>query len=388
MLRRILFVDDEPNVLQALERQFRRWEVETAVGPERGLQTIAAGGPFAVVVSDLRMPGMDGVQFLARVRTTSPDTVRLMLTGQADMSDAIAAVNEGNIFQFLIKPCPPNVLSRALEAALEQYRLVTAERELLEQTLHGAVAVMSEILSLVNPPAFSRANRITRYVRHVAQQLALPDAWQYEIAAMLSQIGCVTVPPEVLDKLHAAEPLDPEEAKILSSQYQFGQNLLARIPRLNDVACVIGNQASALARDVGTGRTATGAHLLRVASDFDTLVIGGVNLEDALAELRARKHYHAAFVDALEEVQIEESRSERRLVKVAQLRARMIIQSDVRSKNGLLLLGKGTEVSDSALARLRSFADTSGVVEPISVTVPHARRMRCDTEATPLKLVD
>lgn len=374
MLRSILCVDDEPNVLQAFERQFRRqFEIRTALGPELGLKTIAETGPFAVVVSDLRMPVMDGIQFLSQVRKTSPDTVRVMLTGQADLSDAIAAVNEGHIFQFLAKPCPSHVLARTLDAALEQYRLITAERELLEQTLHGAIAVLSEILSMVNPPAFSRSHRITRYVRHMAQKLALPDVWQYEIAAMLSQIGCVTVPPDLLDKVYTTQPLNAEESKILAAQNQVGHNLLAKIPRLGQVAGMIANQASAWNRAVSMERTATGAHLLRVASDFDELMMRGHEVESALAKMRGRPEYNPAFIHALAEVQVEELQSETRLVSLAHLRTRMIIHSDVRSKNGLLLLAKGQEVTDSAVARLKSFACTNGIVEPISVIVPYGR---------------
>ena len=126
---------------------------------------------------------MDGIEFLTRVRQTTPDTVRVMLTGEADLSAAISAVNEGRMFQFLSKPCPPEMLTRTLESALEQYRLVTAERELLESTLRSSIGVMSEILSLVNPPAFGRASRIRRYVQHMTEHLNLPDRWQYEVAA-------------------------------------------------------------------------------------------------------------------------------------------------------------------------------------------------------------
>src|ERR1022692_4876094 len=202
----------------AMERQFRRqFEIRTAVGPVLGLQAIAEAGPFAVVVSDLRMPVMDGVEFLTRVRAISPDSVRVMLTGQADMEAAIAAVNQGNIFQFLTKPCPSGTLTRALNSALEQYRLITAERELLEQTLRGSVGVLSEILSLPNPVAFGRAQRIRRYVVHMSARLDLPGRWQFEVAAMLSQIGSVTVPPEVMDKYYRRDPLTPEETQILAS---------------------------------------------------------------------------------------------------------------------------------------------------------------------------
>ncbi len=91
-------------------------------------------------MSDMRMPGMDGATVLTRARAVQPDTVRVLLTGQADMEDAVAAVNDGNIFRFLIKPCPRPVLVRALTDAVDQHRMITAERVLLERTLRGSVA--------------------------------------------------------------------------------------------------------------------------------------------------------------------------------------------------------------------------------------------------------
>jgi response regulator RpfG family c-di-GMP phosphodiesterase len=362
-------VDDELNLLLAMQRQFRKeFEIHVALGPARGLLAIAEKGPFAVVVSDLRMPEMDGVEFLRRVRSASPDSVRVMLTGQADMEAAIAAVNEGNIFQFLTKPCPVNTLTRALTSALEQHRLITAERELLEQTLRCSIGVLSEILSLVNPLAFGRAQRIRRYVVHIAAKLDLPDPWQFELAAMLSQIGAVTVPPEVMDKYYRAEPLTAEETQILAAQNRVGYELLAKIPRLEVVARMVANQEanwnhSAAKLDAG----AIGAGLLKVARDFDEQITRGADSKPALAAMKRSMHYNPDFVDALQEVHVEESQRVVRLVSMAQLRIKMIMHDDVRGKNGLLLLAKGQEVTESAIARLKSFAQTTGIVEPLRV---------------------
>jgi hypothetical protein len=121
-----------------------------------------------VVVSDLQMPGMDGITLLSSLRKVSPDTVRVLLTGHADVDAAIAAVNEGNIFRFLRKPCPPGALLRALEASVEQYRLITAERVLLEQTLRGSLKTLTDILAFVNPVAFGRAIRSRKIVGEFA----------------------------------------------------------------------------------------------------------------------------------------------------------------------------------------------------------------------------
>ena len=369
---RILFVDDEINLLQAVARRFRKeFEINTAVGPELGLKALAENSPFAVVVSDLRMPVMSGIEFLTRVGKISPNTVRVMLTGQADLPDAIAAVNQGQVFRFLTKPCSNELLVRTLEAALEQYRLVTGEKELLEKTLHGAIGVLSEILSLVNPPAFGRANRIGRYVRHMAEKLTLPDVWQFELAAMLSQIGCVTIPPDVMDKFYTVQPLSTQEREMFASQSMLGYNLLAKIPRLEAVAAMIAGQNTPWHRRTGPDAVIHGAHLLKVALDFDELLVRGADTESAFQQMRANKDYNPAFLSALEQVQVEAIHSESRMVSLAQLRTGMIIKMDVRSKNGLLLLASGQEVTQSAIARLKSFSWTTGLAEPISVIVPH-----------------
>src|SRR4029077_11303089 len=133
------------------------FRVETAEGGEAALDKIAAHGPFAVVVSDRQMPRMDGIKFLSLVKERAPDTVRLMLTGNADLDGAIKVVNEGNIFRFLTKPCPLEVLGKAVEDALGQYRLVTAEKELLNKTLSGSIKLLCDILSMIDPQSFGRA---------------------------------------------------------------------------------------------------------------------------------------------------------------------------------------------------------------------------------------
>src|ERR1035437_5080035 len=138
MSEKILFVDDDPNLLASCERMVRRqFQVETAEGGEAGLAKLASHGPFAVVVADRQMPRMDGIEFLAAVRKSAPDTIRIMLTGNADLEGAIRVVNEGNIFRFLTKPCAPEILGKAIEDALTQYRLVTRQTKPLHQKLKG-----------------------------------------------------------------------------------------------------------------------------------------------------------------------------------------------------------------------------------------------------------
>jgi FixJ family two-component response regulator len=212
MAEKILLVDDDGHVLDGYRRSLsREFEIETALGGEPALRLAKVNGPYAVVVSDMRMPGMDGIQFLSRIKALSPDTIRVMLTGNADMETAVHAINEGSIFRFLNKPCSKEEMAKTLTAALVQYRLVTAEKQLLEQTLSGSLQVLTEVLSMVNPAAFSRAERARRYIHHVVTSMKLGNPWQYEIAAMLSQLGCVTLAPETIDAVYSGKKLSPSE---------------------------------------------------------------------------------------------------------------------------------------------------------------------------------
>jgi response regulator RpfG family c-di-GMP phosphodiesterase len=375
-MKKVLCVDDDARILEAFQRQFRKqFDIRTALGPELGLKAISEDGPFAVVVSDLRMPAMNGIEFLARVRQAAPDTVRVMLTGEADLAAAVAAVNDGKVFQFLNKPCPGSMLARTLDSAIEQNRLVTAERELLERTLRGSIGVLSEILSLVNPTAFSRANRILRYVQYVATQLNLPNTWQFEMAAMLSQIGCVTVPTDVLDKHYRHQALNPRENDILASQSRIGHDLLVQIPRLENIAEIVACQQMSWSDRGNSPETIyIGANLLRVALDFDAQILLERPPDAVLAQMLGSRDYNPAFVTALQQLHAQEATSQARLVTLSQLQPSMIINDAVYSKNGMLLLGKGQQVTESALARLESFASLHGIVEPINVIIPNPER--------------
>ena len=150
MQNRVLFVDDDPKVLAGIRRQLRkRVPIETVDSGSAGLEAISDKGPFSVVVSDYCMPEMNGIEFLARVRQTAPETVRMLLTGSADLQAAIQAVNQGNIFRFLTKPCSPEQLMEALDSGIKQYRHTRRERKFNQRTrrwLNQAMEVQQSLM--------------------------------------------------------------------------------------------------------------------------------------------------------------------------------------------------------------------------------------------------
>jgi DNA-binding NtrC family response regulator len=131
---RILLVDDDKNVLEGYKRLLHGlFEVEAVTDGGQALAAIHLFGPYEVIITDMQMPGMNGAEFLAKVRQLAPNSVRMVLTGHKDINRAIEAVNEGQIFRYLTKPCEKNELVRAIELAIAQYRTNIDEKELVKQ---------------------------------------------------------------------------------------------------------------------------------------------------------------------------------------------------------------------------------------------------------------
>lgn len=372
---RVLLVDDEPLVLDALVRTLRlSFETETATSGAEALERLASSPAFAVIVSDMRMPGMTGADLLRRASSAAPETTRVLLTGQADLESAIAAINEGNVFRFLRKPCPPDELRRGLDAAVTQHRLVVGERELLEQTLRGSVQALMETLALACPPAFGAAMRVRRLVARMASHLRVRDAWQLEVAAMMFQLGTVTVPAPVIERARAGERLTPAEEAMVARVPEHAERVAGAIPRLESVAEILREQR-ALA-EAGARRPASlAARALRGAIEFEALESRGLSVSEAMTELGARADALGSdVVAAVSAACGEDGESIARAVPIWSLKAGMVFADDVRTKVGVLLVARGHEVTPSLLARLRNHESELQGESTVRVwTTPDAR---------------
>lgn len=374
MTEKILFVDDEPQLLQAIQRQLRkRFDLRTAEGGEEALRILKEEGPFAIVVSDMRMPGMDGVALLTKVRESHPDIVRLMLTGNADQETVVEAVNKGQIFRFLNKPCPNQILAPALALALRQYRLVTAEKELLNKTLKGSINVMAELLSLANATAFSSGYRIKPLVKQLVKKLELPRPWQYEISALMSQIGCITLPGDVLNKQHAGLDLTDEEREMFVNHPETGARLVGQIPRLEKVAVIIALQLRDYEAfdDPGLEEEVTlGAQILKATIDYDQLLQQDVQHSKALQIMKKRKGvYNPEIFSLLSGIKPAVEKLEIRNLRFQNILPGMVAEEDVTAKNGAVLIPKGQEITWNIIQSLTNFEKHVGIVEPIRVRV-------------------
>lgn len=377
---RVLLVDDEPAVLEGLELQLgRRYEVHACSSSIAALKMVETMAPFAIVLSDMRMPVMDGARLLHEIRLRQPHGVRMLLSGHADVPSAIAAVNDGAVFRFLTKPCPPPQLLAAFEAAAGQYRLQAAERELLEQTLRGAVKALAEVLGVVDPAGHGQALRVQRLVLELAQELRFTLGWPLEVAALLSSIGMVSLPADILQRLHAGEIPLPEEAAMLARLPKITDRLLAAIPRLEPArAILLVRHGLGLPDDWGSRFDAgmleqihTAAAILRVCTEFDSLLTHGYGVAEAIGVLRSRAQpADLKLIDVVEGLRArDQGRVSVRQLPVAMLKPGMIVAGDICTTAGQLLVTRGFEITESFLARLTNFSK-GRVREPVLVTLP------------------
>ncbi|WP_287042879.1 HD domain-containing phosphohydrolase [Desulfonatronospira sp. MSAO_Bac3] len=375
---KVLFVDDDVNILEGFKRSLRRnYSVDTATGAMEGLKAINEKGPYAVVVADLKMPGMDGIQFLGRVRELFPESVRIMLTGHGDLDAAIEAINEGSVFRFLTKPVPPHLLTRTLDDAIAQYRLIVSEKEIMESTVSGVVGALTDVLSMVNEDAMARAARIKRFVRDLAVHMGETDVWFYETGALLSQIGGLALPENIRLKIKNGEKLTPEEKQTFSQHPMIAADIISRIPRLEEMSRMISQQekyynGQGFPEDGIRGKDIPlGARILKVVLDYDLLMNRGYSRKNTLLRMLDRKgRYDPAVIRNFIEVLQMEDEYELKQVRINDLVPYMVVTEEIYSLSGMLLLRSGSELSLNQVDKLRNLDETYGVKQPFSVLVP------------------
>jgi len=376
MKYKILLVDDEENILNAYKRNLRtNFEVVTADSGFSGLEIFKEQGPFAVVISDFRMPKMNGTEFLTAVKQIDPNATRIILTGQADMQTAITAINEGNIFRFLTKPCSLDLLLNAVDDAVRQYDLIISEKVLLEKTLKGSVKVLIDLLAALNPSAFSQSIRFRQMATKIAARLNIENFWEIEILSLLSQIGCVTIPPDIVAKVAKGILLNEKEKKLYFSHPLFAKGLIVNIPRLETVAEGILFQmknydGSGFPLDEIKGKDIPFyGRLLRVIIEYDNLLQNNNKPEDALDIIRKEtKLFDPDIFKALEaEVLLVEKGFFIKEIPLRLLMIGMVLADDILNENGVVLVAKNFEISEVIKTRLMNYASMSVVIEPIKI---------------------
>ena len=236
MSEKILLVDDEEQLLIGLRRNLQEeFDLTCVQTPASAILALEKEEDFAVIVTDYKMPLMNGVELLQQAKKLRPETVRMVLTGFADIRVITEAVNTGSVFRFLSKPCSVPQMRMALQGGLAQFRLIRAEKELLNKTLMGCVKVFGDLISNFDPVLHAQVKN-TRSILQLLPAFGISHGiWEAEIAVLLSPLGWLTVPPHIIEKTRANRELSPEEKKILDGIPSSTCRLLGNIPRLEAV---------------------------------------------------------------------------------------------------------------------------------------------------------
>ncbi len=383
----ILIVDDESNVLSSLSRALFEedfGEVLTAKDASEALEILDKGIIPSVVISDYHMPGINGIDLLTAIRNRIPETTRILLTGAASLDMAINAVNKGNVFRFLVKPCPSDVFINAVKDGIRYNQLILGEKELFLKTLNGSIKVMIDILEVQNPFIFTKVGRLRKLAHNLAIALDLKDQmWEIELAALLSQIGSVTIPQDILYKQIKGVELSDSEREMIASIPRMGRQLIKNIPRLENVAEAVGDQ-NLVFTHIGKSDLPSGkdipiiSRILKIILDYDRLRTSLISSVDAINHMQSHENEYdpailSVFCTKVLEIdeQITYKATKARLwekqIFVDDLKIGMTLSRDVIDRNGTLVVAKNTVVNEVLIYKLSNYFRSQSIMTPVFI---------------------
>lgn len=385
---KVLIVDDHENLLSGLKRQLRgQYDLTMATSGPEAITKLGIEGPFAVVVSDMRMPGMDGVELLEILEKKAPDTVRMMLTGNADQETAVRAINNGQIFRFFNKPCNSQTLSEGIDAGIQQFKIHRAEKKLIEQTLSGSIKLLSDILSMANPNEARRREKMRRWAKIISHEIRIPRQWELDLAVMLSHIGMIGIPVHLSEKASRCEELTSVEIEMIINSPKIGAELIANIPRMENIAKSILYQEKHYSGEGFPADAFSGedipliSRILKILSDLaditndkplSTSIFRTLKSRDGLYDpdllLNIQKVLEPEFSEEgvsppaafAEVIEVKE-------VPVYLLRAGQELLSDVCLKTGQMILARGCILSEVQVQRIKGMHKITPISENIKV---------------------
>jgi response regulator RpfG family c-di-GMP phosphodiesterase len=359
----ILFVDDEQNVLSAYKRNLRKFfDVHTALSGTEALELLKGKHNFSVIVSDMQMPNMNGVEFFKIAKESSKNSVRIMLTGNADQQTAIDAINEGDIYRFVNKPCSPEQILKILKVAIKQHLLMIAEQELLKTTLKSSIEVLIETLTLACPRSFGPINVIKDHMVNCVRAMGAKNTWMYESMAMLALVGYIGLPESLLLKISEGGILTKDEEDEYVKHSEIAYKLISKIPRLGDISQAIRLQNKHFDgggfpdHDIAGKEIPIGARILKLSLDYERFLGMTKSREEALLQLEKNSHRYDPrikqfFIQSLRVL----DKGDIVDVGLLNLEKGMIVAKDIFSTKETLLVSKGQKITDSLIDRLSNF---------------------------------
>ena len=373
----VLVVDDnEVNVDILVDALGDIYDVAVAMDGMAALQVVAENPPDLILL-DVMMPGMDGYEVCEKLKSNKKTRgiPVIFVTAKIEVEDEIKGFTVGAV-DYITKPLSPPVVKARVETHLKLRNNELHMKELLEKTLGGTIKMLTDMLSLANPSAFSRASRISRHVKKMAERLHMGHIWQIRMAAMLSQIGCMTLSSDTLNRIHRGEDVSLEEMDAYNRHPTVGYDLIRKIPNLKEVAeIMVRQQDLKMKTDIGEKTPdliLRGSRLLKLALDYEKEILKGKSPSEVLALLRSDKmEYGAELLEIFSTIiGTDAAPTPIRHLNARELSPGMIINKDILTKKGKLLIEAGTEVTLPVFETLSNFSRTGFVEEPFEVLIP------------------
>ena len=359
MNNKILCVDDEEAILRGFKLNLNnKFELHFASDGIEGLELFKREGGFAAVLSDMRMPHMSGAEMLHGIKKIDSEVVTVLLTGHTDFESAMAAVNDGNVFRMLSKPCPPDVLRKVLRDAIEQYDLITSKRILLDQTLRGAVDALAQSLAITQPLFFGRAQRVRRMANGLAEAVQLVESWRVGVAAIFSQLAYLSIPNHLSESVYYRKDLKPELKAMLKDLPEETLKIIDLIPGLTDIREILQriDIQPKFEIDDGSG-IRTAASILRVALDYDYYQEQGHADALIIQTLISRADtYDQKITEALSQFIDADSNSySLEEIDTKDLAEGMRLNQDLLLEDSMLIASSGADIDRSLLKIVRNY---------------------------------
>ncbi|MGQ0649235.1 MAG: HD domain-containing phosphohydrolase [Gemmatimonadaceae bacterium] len=374
----ILVIDSDANLRRGAESALRGLgNIRMAGTSDETMAALREGGPYSVVVTTLGLPGMQGSMILEWVRELHPESVRVLMVAKEGIRCVSDAINDAGAFRVLVKPFTGELLRHAVKEAQAEHARILRERETLEGTMHGSLEAIAGMLAVVQPAAFGRAARLRRMVTLLAEKIGLPDKWDIQIAALLSQFGAVALPAELVERLCRNQPITAVEHGQLLASIEATLNLLQPIPRMGRVCQILRGIDIVPSRESGRCRVHTGdaERVLTLALDFDGLFAEHGSASEALRVMESRiGHYHAPYFDALRELVGARNGATLIDTPLADVRIGQFFAADVRSPNDLLLVARGQPVTPPLLFLIRNAWNGFAAFTMVRMVEPQERQ--------------
>lgn len=380
---KILIVDDTLDNLQILMDLLKSdYKIIAATSGEKALELAVQEPVPDLILLDIMMPNMNGYMVLRKLKgmELTKDIPVIFVTAMGEVKDETKGLLMGAV-DYIIKPIQPSIVKARVRTHIQLRAAHHHIEELYDETLTGIIGLLTDVLTTANPAAYSRASRIRLHMEKILEKLHLEQFWEFNLAAMLSQIGCITIDAETLEKIYTGRRISGESYNRFKEHPKVGQSLLKNIPHLERVGQIIRAQNKPLDEllkgsvseedfnEAGVQGEPVdfGVALLRIAIAIEEAVLKGNETEDAFRIVSLQiKEVAPALAQALEDVSTSGKVLE--ALEVHELKNGMVLEKDLYTQKNSLLLNSGTPLTPPIIERIKAFHDGIGLVTPILVS--------------------